>query len=79
MEVIYDKYNHLKIRKLLGKRPGDFILDPYYLRTGMADKPYFWNVDTRRWEMVRLGDVFTIHEDGSVTRTPVAEVGRKAS
>jgi hypothetical protein len=74
MEIIFDKYNFYKVQKLLGKRPGDKILDPFYIRTGIGDRPYFWNDETKKWERMSLGDVLTIHDDGSVTRTPVAEV-----
>lgn len=74
MEILIDRDNYYKVQKLLGKRPGDKILDPYYLRTGIGDRPYFWNDVTKKWERVSLGDLFTIHEDGSVTRTPSAEV-----
>ena len=74
MNVIYDRNNYFKLQRLLGKRPGDKILDPYYLRTGIGDQPYFWNDERKKWERVSQGDMFTIHEDGSVTRTPVTEV-----
>lgn len=74
MEILFDKYNYYKLQQLLGKRPGDKILDPYYIRTGIADRPYFWNDERKKWERMSLGDLFTIHDDGSVTRTPVAEV-----
>ena len=79
MEIIFSKERFKHQQELLGKRPGDYRLDPYYLRTGIADKPYFWNDSTRKWERVSLGDLFTVHDDGTVTRTPVAEVRSKAS
>lgn len=79
MDIVFTKHEFFKIQRVLGERPGDYHTDPFYLRTGIADKPYFWNADRRKWEMVRLGDVFTLHDDGSVTRTPVEKVGQEAS
>jgi hypothetical protein len=78
-EFIYAKETHHLIRKVLGKRPGDYHLDPDYIRTGMGDKPYFWNAEHKRWELVRLGDLFILNEDGSVDRIPVAQVRGKVS
>jgi hypothetical protein len=79
MEIIYSKGKHEEIKRVLGKRPGDYVLDPYYLRKGIGDKPYFWDEENRRWRMVRLGDLFTIEEDGSITHTPVGQVTKEAS
>ena len=73
-EYVFSKENYHKLKRLLGNRPGGYRLDPDYLRTGIGDKPYFWNSEKKKWELVRLGDILTIHEDGSVTRTPVEKV-----
>jgi hypothetical protein len=78
-EYIFDKHNFHVIQQVLGKRPGDKYVDPYYLRTSVMDKPYFWNADRGRWELVSLGDLFIINDDGSVDRIPVAQVKGKAS
>lgn len=71
-EYIFSRENFHKLKALLGPRPGGYRLDPDYLRTGMGDKPYFWNSETKKWEGLRLGDVLVIEDDGSVTRIPVA-------
>lgn len=78
-EYLFAKENFHLIQQVLGKRPGNKYVDPYYLRTGLADKPYFWNNERKRWELVSLGDLFIINDDGSVDRIPVSQVKGKAS
>ncbi len=76
-EYLFSSENFKVIQQVLGKRPGNKHVDPYYLRTSMADKPYFWNDTRKRWERVSLGDLFIINDDGSVDRVPVAQVKGK--
>jgi hypothetical protein len=78
-EILFSKENFTTIQKFLGKRPGDKYVDPYYLRTSLADKPYFWNDTRKRWELVSLGDLFILNDDGSVDRIPVAQVKGKSA
>lgn len=78
-ELLYSRESYHTIQQVLGKRPGNKHVDPYYLRTSMADKPYFWNHERKRWELVSLGDLFIINDDGSVDRIPVAQVKGRAS
>lgn len=78
-EYVFAKDNFLNLQKVLGERPGEYRLDPFYLRKALADKPMFWNYEKKIWERVSLGDVFVIDDEGFVTRIPVAEVGSKAS
>jgi hypothetical protein len=78
-EILFTKEEFFAIQKALGKRPGNYHLDPYYLRTGMGDKPYFWDAERKRWKMVRLGDLFVINEDGSIDHVPVDQVKGMAS
>lgn len=75
-QIIFSKEGYHHIQQVLGKRPGDYRMDPYYLRKGMADKPYFWNYLTKKWELLRLGDVFIIDDEGLVTRIPVEAAKR---
>jgi hypothetical protein len=78
-EFLFAKENFHLIQKVLGKRPGNYHTDPYYLRTGMADKPYFWDAKRKVWKMVRLGDLFIINDDGTIDHIPVDQVKGKAS
>lgn len=73
-EFLFAKENFRVIQQTLGKRPGNYKVDPYLLRKGINDKPYFWNDTTRKWELVRLGDLFIIEDDGYVTHIPVDKV-----
>lgn len=68
MNLVYDGYNFDSIQQNLGERPGGYRVDPFYLRKGMANKPYFWNDETKKWERVRLGDMFRVTEEGKVVR-----------
>lgn len=68
LNLIFDGSNINKIRKALGKRPGGYRVDPDYIREGIAHKPYFWDVDERKWKMVRLGDMFYM-ENGIPRKT----------
>lgn len=56
--------NFVQIQQWLGKRPGDYRLDPYYLRHSMGNKPYFWDAIKKKWKMVKLGDKFYFDNDG---------------
>lgn len=58
MNLMYDGYNFSKIQQELGERPGGYRVDPYYLRRGIAQKPYFWDALRKKWVIVRLGDSF---------------------
>lgn len=71
MRLVLSSNNFRHVQSVLGPRPGDKILDPFYLRKSIGDKPYFWNDDRKKWELVRIGDVFEINIDGSVSRIPV--------
>lgn len=52
------------LQDFLGKRPGNYRVDPFYIRTGIAGKPYLWDDYNRRWVMVRKGDVFGFDDHG---------------
>jgi hypothetical protein len=72
--------NFDEVQLFLGKRPGDYRTDPYYLRKGMANKPYFWDEPAKKWRLVRLGDEFYKRDDGTVFRVTAYPVsGGKAS
>jgi hypothetical protein len=64
--IVYDA-NFLDVQRLLGKRPGGYTLDPYYLRKGHGGKPWFWDDENRKWILVHVGDKFFIDDDGTVT------------
>lgn len=64
-EVIrFDRENFYLIQQKLGKRPGDKTVDPFYLRKGLADRPYFWDTKTKKWRLLSLGDTIIVDEDG---------------
>ena len=56
--------NYHIIQEFLGKRPGDYKVDPYYLRTAMGGKPYFWDYYRKVWIAIRRGDKFYFDNDG---------------
>lgn len=64
--IVYDD-NFFEVQRTLGKRPGDYKVDPYYLRRGHGSKPYFWNDEQRRWVLVHPNDKFYVDDDGNVT------------
>lgn len=63
-----------KLQEFLGKRPGGYRIDPFYIRTGIAHKPYFWDDYNRKWVMVKVGDKFYFDDEGIAVREPVARV-----
>lgn len=65
--IVYDA-NFMAVQSMLGRRPGGYRIDPYYLKKGHGLKPYFWNDEDRKWELVHVGDKFFIDDDGKVTR-----------
>lgn len=69
MNLVYDGYNLHKIRRELGKRPGNYRVDPDYVRDGIAHKPYFWDAYNKKWHMVRIGDSFFLDEEGIPRKT----------
>lgn len=68
--IEYNADNFYAIQKFLGERPGGYRIDPYYLRKGMADKPYFWDAEKKKWISVRVGDRFYVNELGEAVRVP---------
>lgn len=56
------------LQDFLGKRPGNYRVDPFYIRTGIAGKPYLWDDYNRRWVMLRKGDVVGFDADGIPTK-----------
>lgn len=69
MNLVYDGYNLRKIREAFGKRPGDYKVDPDYIREGIAHKPYFWDAYRKKWELIRLGDSFFKDEENIPRKT----------
>lgn len=67
---IYDSENFVSLQEWLGERPGNYFVDKFYLRRGHSHKPYFWNPETKKWELIRIGDRFYIDEDGLPVREP---------
>lgn len=66
MKYIYYDNNFMEVQTLLGKRPGDYRLDPYYLKKGHGMKPMFWEAESKKWRFVHVGDRFAVHDDGTV-------------
>lgn len=60
--------NFVEIQEFFGKRPGDYRIDPYYLRTGMGSKPYFYDARRKKWSAIRRGDKFYFDSDGIPTQ-----------
>ena len=56
----------VRIQSWLGKRPGDYKVDPYYLRRGFHNKVQFWDASKRQWKPVRIGDKFIKSQDGVI-------------
>ncbi len=77
-EVAYYVNNFKELQEWLGPRPGDYRIDPFYLRAGIAgqDKPYFWDDPAKKWRLVRYGDMFCKRTDGSIFMVPQALTGR---
>ena len=73
--MTYDGENALKkLQEFLGKRPGGYRIDPYYVRTGIAHKPYFWDDYNRKWVMIKIGDTFKFDDYGIAIRIPAEKV-----
>lgn len=68
MQLVYDGYNIHRIQQELGERPGGYRVDPYYIRYGIAHKPYFWDAVEKKWLLINLGDSFFL-EDGIPRKT----------
>jgi hypothetical protein len=77
MNLAYDGHNLSKIRNALGPRPGEYKVDPDYIRTGIAQRPYFWDAYRKKWEMVRLGDSFFHDDQGIARKTGMRHSGNK--
>lgn len=60
--IVFSRENFHKIQQKLGKRPGDKYIDPFFLRRGLADRPYFWDENKKKWHLVSLGDVIHVEE-----------------
>lgn len=77
LNFTFDGYNLQEISKAYGPRPGEYTVDPNYVRTGMANKPYFWDAYRKKWELIRLGDTFFMDEDGVPRKTGMRTSGTK--
>lgn len=66
--IKYNPSDFVETQKLLGERPGNYHVDPHYLRRGIGNKAYLW-IDG--WRLLRPGDVIILHGDGTVDREKV--------
>lgn len=58
-----------ELRNFLGKRPGNYRVDPNYIRVGFGGhKPYFWDDYNRKWVGIRIGDKFYFDDYGIAVR-----------
>ena len=61
------KLNNFKqLSDFLGKRPGDKIVDPNYVKRGWGNKVYFW--ENGKWYLVHPNDNFYKRADGSIVQ-----------
>lgn len=64
-KVVYNgEQSFADVKRFLGKRPGNYHVDAFYIRQGMGKKPYFWDDYDRKWVAIRLGDSFYFDEYG---------------
>lgn len=56
--------NFHELQMFLGKRPGEYRVDPFYVRKSMGNKPYFWDDIDKKWRDIRIGDTFYFDNDG---------------
>lgn len=75
---VYDGENFNRIQQALGKRPGNYRVDPFYLRRGIAQKIYFWNDYDRKWMLVHMGDLFWLNNEGKPVKTGMKDYGQEA-
>lgn len=62
---VEDRQANLKrLQEKFGARPGNYRVDPWYFRFGIANKPYWWDDYDRRWRMLKFGDEFDWDENG---------------
>lgn len=57
-----------RLQQWAGARPGNYKVDPYYFRFGMAHKPYWWDDYERRWRLLKFGDEFDFDENDIMVR-----------
>jgi hypothetical protein len=62
-KIFVGNENFVEIQRWAGKRPGNKMVDPYYLKHGMGQKCYFWE---GRWILLNPGDMIYKRADGSV-------------
>lgn len=70
--IVFDGENFVKVQEHLGKRPGDYTIDPFFIRQGWAHKPFFWDESTKKWLRVSIGDTFYV-KDGVIKKTAYSE------
>lgn len=56
MEVVWDEGDFRRIQQWVGYRPGEYAIDPYYIRRGFGNKCYFWEDDSKKWRLLHNGD-----------------------
>lgn len=64
-----DKSNLHALQQRFGKRPGDYIVDPYWFRNNrFTNKADIWNPDTKSWRQIKVNEEFDFDDDGNVVR-----------
>lgn len=64
--LVYTPDEFVEIQKLLGERPGNYHVDPNYLRRGIGNKAYLW-LDGG-WKLLNPGDLIIRYGDGTIRR-----------
>ena len=58
-----------ELKKVFGERPGGYRVDPYYFRTGIGNKAYYWDEYSKKWRLLKFGDEFEFDHDGIMVKT----------
>ena len=71
---IYYDNNFMHVQAYLGKRPGEYTMNPYYLKKGFSNKPMFFDVATGKWTYIHPGDRFHLDDEGIARRESVRDL-----
>lgn len=63
-----DRANIKGLQKTFGERPGNYSVDRFYFRTGIGNKPYYWDDYERKWKLLKDGMEFELDDDGIMVR-----------
>lgn len=64
-KVFFDNFKEMQ--DWLGRRPGNKIVDPYWVKQAMG-KTFVWDDYAKKWRRLSPGNILFKREDGTVGR-----------